>query len=100
MALKRTDEQWLALLREYQASGLSQQQFCQQRGIPHSTFSGNKIRLQKRNIPPKPRFISITPPPLAEPSITMTLTVGLAHLDFSSLPPPDYVAQLLRALSS
>lgn len=43
--IHRSPEQWQALLDQYEASGLSQQAFCQQTGLSYGTFSRWRRRL-------------------------------------------------------
>lgn len=43
---RRTPEQWMALVEEYEASGQSQRRFCAERGIGQSTLRYWRRRLQ------------------------------------------------------
>jgi hypothetical protein len=43
--VRRSPEQWQALLDQYESSGLSQQLFCRQSGLPYSTFTRWRSRL-------------------------------------------------------
>ena len=42
---KRSKEDWQALIKQWQSSGLSQQKFCLQHGINVNTFNYRKRRL-------------------------------------------------------
>ncbi len=44
--IRRSAEQWHELFTEYEASGLSQSAFCQQRGLAIATFSKWLARLR------------------------------------------------------
>lgn len=44
---RRSRVEWQLLLSEYESSGTSQQQFCQERGISSSNFSNWKSKLKR-----------------------------------------------------
>lgn len=46
---RRTAEQWRALMKAYEDSGLSQQIFCQQQGVALSTFYSWRNKLSERS---------------------------------------------------
>jgi hypothetical protein len=45
---KRTAEEIERLLQGYEDSGLSRQQYCQQEGIPVTTFDYNRLRSRRK----------------------------------------------------
>ncbi len=47
MALLKTNEEWMSIVRECRASGLTDRQWCMANGIPTSTFYYNVRRLRK-----------------------------------------------------
>ena len=43
----RTREEWRALIAEFEQSGLSQKDFCEQRGLSPAYFGQRRLRLQR-----------------------------------------------------
>ena len=64
MATRRTKEEKLKLIADYEASSLSMTEWCATNGISKSTFAG-WIRSTKSNIrkaKSKAKFVEVTPP--------------------------------------
>lgn len=50
--LRRTQSDWAALVKEWEASNQSQKDFCKNRGLCYRNFNQWKSRLRKRSTPP------------------------------------------------
>lgn len=61
MRIHRMREQWRTLFDEQQRSGLNKTQFCRQHGITRSAFSNARHRLFPSNLPAS-AFVSARPP--------------------------------------
>ena len=64
MATRRTKEEKLKLIADYEASGLSMSEWCNTNGISKSTFAG-WIRSTKDDVrtpKSKPKFVEVTLP--------------------------------------
>ena len=88
---QRSRSQWQSLLREQQASGLSQTSFCQSHGINPNYFSTIKKRLSKPD-----GFVQavVSPGTL----VTATIRYGDQHVQLNGAS-ARYVAEVLKALS-
>jgi hypothetical protein len=70
----RRREHWQELLRRWQASGLSQAQSCQRRGIPIWRFTWWKRRLGAEGVDRGSSFVPVqvaAPPPAGELELTL-----------------------------
>ena len=65
----RTPQQWQTIMANYDASDLSQADFCRQQGIASSTFFKWKRRLLADLPEQEPLFIAMPP---AEPQVIQT----------------------------
>lgn len=90
---------WSAQLTAWRSSGLSQRAFCERRGINQSTFSKWRRRLAKETsnasalvAVAEPRFIAVDLPAAEKPLVRVSL--GAVTVDFETLPPPAWVAEL------
>lgn len=82
---RRSEQQWQAILAEYQQSHLTQKQYCNQHGIANSTFSKWKAQLEGQASQPKD-FIEIRPEPLTTSTVinagaTVKLELAIAWLN-------------------
>jgi hypothetical protein len=96
---------WETTVEEWQESGKSQTAFARQRGLKQTTL-GNWIKRlgqKKEELGPlRPELIEIVPTRV-EPVRTIgpaRLHVGAATLEFSTLPPVQYMSLLVREVSS
>ena len=48
---RRSSEQWQALIQQWQESGLSAPQFCEQHGIGYASFCNWRKRLNAQDVP-------------------------------------------------
>ena len=64
MATRRTKEEKLKLISDYEASGLSMIEWCNTNGISKSTFSGwiRNTKSDVRTPKSKGKFVVVTPP--------------------------------------
>jgi transcriptional regulator with XRE-family HTH domain len=89
---RRTAEQGSALVRRYEASGMSQTAFAEREGV-----SVNTIRYwlrKRRDATEEPvRFVEIVGETEPEQAACV-VSVGGAEVRFYELPPPEYVAAL------
>jgi hypothetical protein len=97
--MRRTNEQWLALIQAQAESGLSAAQFCKQQQISGSYFSTRKHQLRRRE--DGGAFVSAVRvsahPVVADEGFC--LRHGGCALQFDKPPSALWLAQLLRALS-
>ena len=90
---------WSAQIEAQAASGLTQTQFCAQQGLALSTFSHWKHRLRDEDEPSHtvvavraPSFIEVELPSNSVPVARVIL--GSVTVEFESVPPPAWVAEL------
>lgn len=91
---RRTDNEWQALLMEYQQSGLSQKAFCEQKKICPKGL----IRYKRRRDPVvvNTSFVQVTPTkPRTDDSVKVELGALTLYLP---LAPVLKTAQLIKAL--
>jgi hypothetical protein len=97
--MRRTEEQWLALIQAQAESGLSAAEFCKQQQISGSYFSTRKHQLRQREAD----GVFVPAVRAAEHCVAVdegfSLRRGDCVLQFNQLPPAPWLAQLLRALS-
>ena len=100
---RRNQQQWQQLFAEQATSGLSAQQFCRDKNLCAKYFSLRKKQLAWRDSAAAfvPARLSGTSHPAMTPSATPVLIMRhhACTVQFSSLPDPGYLAQLLSTLS-
>ncbi|MBU2885503.1 IS66 family insertion sequence element accessory protein TnpB [Gilvimarinus agarilyticus] len=91
----RTQSDWLALIEEFEQSGLTQAKFCAERGLNAKYFSLRRTKLKAR---PEPSGFSRAV--LAEPKPSGEVTVHYGSV-MVKLPGGDArtIAQLVKALA-
>ena len=57
--VRRSEQQWIEILRRFESSGLGSRQFCHRDGLPLSSLQRWKRRLG--SVPPA-KFVEIVPP--------------------------------------
>lgn len=94
--MRRTQEQWKALLLAQQASGLTMAEFCRERRIRPKSFYywHRKLGTQELKVE---AFVQVAPPSTKQPSVC-TLRVGSAELVLGEVS-PAWLAALMRALA-
>lgn len=92
---RRTQSEWLALIQEFEQSGLSQTAFCAKRNINATYFSLRRTKLLTKR--QSTAFVTATVPQVSD-SGTAILHYGKVSLQ---LPARDIqaIAQLVKALA-
>ena len=90
-------QQWAAVIRECNASGLSNREFCRQRGITEKTFYYwlRKLRSQMAEAA-APQLVQLEPVPVQDD--TLQIQYRGAELKLPAGVDMDAVAALLRSL--
>jgi hypothetical protein len=96
---------WSAQIGAWERSGLTQADFCRARGLSISSFSNWRSKLLKeerhenpteaalvRKHPTAAKFITVDIP--VTPAPLVRVSVGSVTVDFDTLPPPAWVAEL------
>ena len=107
MANRRSDQEWLAIFRQYENSSLTQREFCRQNNLSPSTFFAKRRSLQLSNESHQSGFVraevveqtthyQFTKPALAN----MTLSINDIELSIPQGTPVGYLAELIGALQS
>jgi len=93
---RRTAEQGAALVRRYEASGMSQAAFAEREGVSVNTI---RYWLRKRRDTSEEavRFVEVVGE-TAPAQTACVVSVGGAEVRFYELPPPEYVAALAGEL--
>ena len=99
-APRRSPQSWEATIEAFENSGLSQSAFCRQSGIKPSSLHRWLSRLRPRHDDPapliraeRPHFVEIELPAPA-PAALMRVQVGELTVEFDTLVPPAWVAEL------
>ena len=96
MEKRRTKAQWLSLIGEFEQSGLTQTEFCAQRGINAKYFSLRRIKLKAR-----PESSGFTQAVINEPQATGQVTI---HYGVVTVKLPacnaQTIVQLVKALAA
>lgn len=99
-APRRSRARWAALVTAYEASGMSQRAFCLQQQVSPSTFGRWISRLGTSTTTP---LAPVTRPaalfvevqlPVASTTPLMRVQVGELSVEFDTLVPPAWVAEL------
>lgn len=97
---RRTREEWQALFVEQTVSGLSAQQFCEQRGMCSKYFSLRKQQLQSP-VQKTPAFVRVQKSVsvvVPEAIATVILRHGRSELELRAVS-PEWLSRLLVALA-
>ena len=96
MKTRRTKAQWLSLIDEFEQSGLTQTEFCVQRGINAKYFSLRRIKLKAR--PESTGFSqAVVSDPQASAQVTLHYGAVTVKLPTSNA---QTIAQLVKALAA
>jgi hypothetical protein len=97
----RRREHWRELLRRWQASGISQAQFCRRRGIPVWKFAWWKKRLSDEHPAADGLFVPVRVAPSTASCAELELTLrGGRLLRFGADVPPARLAEIVAALEA
>ena len=94
----RTREEWRALIAEFEQSGLSQKDFCEQRGLSPAYFGQRRLRLQREAEDNDTGFALAVPQPTTSQQ-SVQLRIGQTELVLPLSVSPRWVAQLVKELS-
>lgn len=99
-----TQQKWLAIIAEQQASCLTVVKFCQQQQISTSTFYQRKRELAKA-VESETTFVraTVTEPVTVAKQATpepVLLTTGQVSLTLSAHTSADYLAQLIKGINA
>lgn len=95
---KRNTKEWQAIIQQHVTSGLSVVDFCEQHNINKKYFNDRRrywLKQQRKIVSP---FIKVNKP--GSNSAMMSLQLGEAKLSLPIDTEPDWLAQLLKALSA
>ena len=105
MAKRRSNQEWQALLEQYESSNITQRVFCEQHGLSLSTFFAKRRQLQTA-IQPTPigfvraEVVEKTMKYQAQLATTnMTLLINDVELSIPQGTPAACLAELIGALS-
>ncbi|OLQ83798.1 transposase [Photobacterium proteolyticum] len=107
MSKRRTDQEWQTLILEYENSTLTLKEFCKQHRLACSTFSAKRSLIKRAEGNAESGFVraqvveSTTEYHFAKPvPANMTLSFNEVELSIPQGTPPEYLANLMRALQS
>jgi hypothetical protein len=102
---KRNEEQWRALFAQQDASGVSAAVFCKQNELCPKYFSLRRKQLAKMAGKEETGFVRVKVKPnipheaSGVKAASLTIRHHVGQLEFGTLPPPQWLAQLLRELA-
>jgi len=107
MVNRRSDQEWLGLLQQYESSALTQKEFCRQNKLALSTFFAKRRSLQITDESRQGGFVraevieQTTHYQVAQPELaSMTLSFNNVELSVPQGTPTHYLAELISALQS
>ena len=93
---------WKQHIEGWQASGLSQAEYCRQHGLNTNTFSGRLSHHRSQENAPQPELIPVQVQPVPAASDAAAGPVVLWHrqhrLEFPAAVSPRWLAELLQCL--
>ena len=101
--VRRGRDHWAGVVGEFEASGLTQREFCERRGVKFTAFRNWVYRLRSTSHVQSGRkrrgggFVQIVAA-APKPNVMCKLQFGRTELFFSELPPTEYVGELLRLM--
>ena len=107
MVHRRSDQEWLELLQQYESSTLTQKEFCQKNKLALSTFFTKRRSLQCSDESCQGGFVraevveQTTRYNVAQPTLAnMILSFNHVKLSVPQGIPANYLAELINALQS
>ena len=96
---------WKKIVEEFAESGESQSEFARQKGLKQTTLCRwvRQLGPKKETALIRSELIEIVPSPPEHMQMTSgptRLSIGAATLEFSELPPVQYMSSLLREVGS
>ena len=96
---RRTETQWRALFSEFEASGMTAQAFCQERGLCSKYFGRKRKRLQeKRETASSLSFARVAVPSRSEGDMIELCLDDTLRLRMSTSVSTRWLAELVRQL--
>lgn len=99
---RRTTADWLVLIEEYEQSGLTQTQFCDEKGLNFKYFSLRRSRLKKQTGPDTSNsdFIRVMPSGIDTPASSAVLIIpsSQGQLQIHGVT-PGFIAELVQRLT-
>ncbi|HAS6147633.1 IS66 family insertion sequence element accessory protein TnpA [Vibrio vulnificus] len=101
MAKRRSNQEWQALLEQYEISNITQRVFCEQHGLSLSTFFAKRRQLQTAIRPTPVGFVRVevvektTKYQAQIATANMTLLVNDVELSIPQCTPAAYLAELI-----
>jgi hypothetical protein len=93
---------WKNHIEDWQASGLSQAEYCRRHGLNANTFSGRLRDYKSQGLPRPPELIPVQVRPLPTAAEAAAGPVVLWHggqrLEFPAAVSPRWLAELLQCL--
>jgi hypothetical protein len=97
-----TTERWKNHIEDWQASGLSQAEYCRRHGLNANTFSGRLHRYRSQGLDPQPGLVPVHVQPLPKAAEAAAGPIVLWHLGHRVEIPlavsPCFLAELLQCL--
>ena len=90
--IQQKEKYWQEMVLEQEKSDLSQKEFCEQKQIHTSTFTGWKSKLKTLSAP-KAKFLSVRP--VEEKGFSIFTPSGY-ELKFSTIPDPKWMREFLE----
>jgi hypothetical protein len=94
---QRREPEMFVLVAEYESSGLTRQDFCEQHNLKLATFTYWRTKYLASKNEPATGFVSLVP---EQKSPGINLHYGDVKLSFGAEVPMDYVVGLVRKLST
>lgn len=94
---RKSKQEWLDIIQEFERSGLNQAAFCQAKGLRPNYFSLKRSRLLAKNQPATSGFVKASVSGPAPASIK--LNYGPVQLQFCGTTPPETIAAIAKALA-
>ena len=92
-------ERWKNHIEDWQASGLSQAEYCRRHGLNANTFSGRLHHSRSQGIPPQPGLIPVQVQPLPTAAVGPVVLWHRGHkVEFPGAVSPRWLAELLQCL--
>lgn len=89
--------EWIAIIQEQQASGMSMKEFCNDRNISYSLFKNHKYSLKKKGTLPSPTcFVPLR----QETAQSITFTLNGNTLSFDASLSQETITKIVKALIS
>ncbi len=98
---QRTKQQWERIIRRYEKSGLSKEEFVSSKGLNMSSFKGWLRKIRQEKIDAKGtsgQFVEIVQPQHTQDisqQNEIKISIENATLEFKSLPEPSWIAQVI-----